>query len=116
MNSDLETWYSGLSEGQRVIAQQLRILIHDQEAQMREQIKWGRPCFTLRSLVCYIQTAKGHVALGFGRGAELCDPLKLLKGHGRQMRHVKIPIGGHVDREGLVGLIQAAIELDRNKL
>jgi hypothetical protein len=40
--------------------------------------------------ICYIGVIKDHVNLGFLRGGELSDRLRLLEGTGKQMRHIKI--------------------------
>lgn len=46
---------------------------------LREETKWGKPCYTLDgSNVVIIQGFKEYVALGFFQGALLKDPKKLL--------------------------------------
>ena len=44
----------------------------------------------VKDAICYIGVLKDHVNLGFIRGAGLADPLKILEGTGKQMRHIKI--------------------------
>ena len=39
---------------------------------------------------CYIAAASRHVNLGFLRGADLRDPHNILRGTGKQMRHIQI--------------------------
>ncbi len=41
-------------------------------------------------------------------GAFLPDPLGLLEGAGKRMRHVKLRPGVEIDTDGLVGLVRAA--------
>jgi len=49
-----------------------------------------------------------HVNVGFFRGAELPDPMRLLQGDGKYMRHVKLRPGTAVDASSLETLITAA--------
>jgi hypothetical protein len=112
MNADLERWYADLEKDQRELAVKLRALIIGQAVNLREELKWSQPCFYGNSMVCYIQKAKGHMALGFGRGTELSDPEGLLQGSGNQMRHVKLPLAAHMDRDALGKLVSSAIQID----
>ncbi len=64
-------------------------------------------------MVCYIQKARTHIALGFGQGARLEDPDGVLEGSGTVLRHVKITSHTCLDREGLKALVREAIALDR---
>lgn len=115
MQTELQTWYSDLTADQREITTALRRLVRTQGEHLREALKWGQPCFVGKSMVCYLQKAKRHVAIGFGRGCELADPESLLEGSGSQMRHVKIPLGSRLPSAALVRLIDQAIKLDDTK-
>ncbi|WP_157936016.1 DUF1801 domain-containing protein [Paracoccus zhejiangensis] len=112
MTPAVEKWFSGLIEDQRKLAAALRDIVLSQDAGLGEELKWGQPCYSGRSMVCYIQTAKGHVSLGFSKGARLSDPDGLLEGSGVQMRHVKLPLGTDPDRRKLAQLVSEAIALD----
>jgi hypothetical protein len=56
----------------------------------------------------YVNAFRAHVNVGFFTGAELHDPLRLLQGSGRRMRHVKVRPGENVDVAALGALIDAA--------
>ena len=112
MHEDVQTWYAALTDDQREIAQTLRRLVLEQGPDLREELKWGQPCYSLNSVVCYIQKAKNSVSLGFGEGAKLDDPNALLGGSGRQMRHVKIALGDQPDKRALTQLVRDAIKID----
>ncbi|MFV0474761.1 MAG: DUF1801 domain-containing protein [Pikeienuella sp.] len=112
MGPEISGWFKALDGEQRLIATELRALILSRDARLREALKWGQPCYTLNSMVCHIQKAKRHVSLGFARGAEMTGAAGLLAGDGARMRHVKIPLGGAVNRAGLAALIDEAIALD----
>ena len=56
----------------------------------------------------YVNIFKAHVNVGFFSGAELDDPMGLLEGRGRRMRHVKLRPGADFDVAALSALIDAA--------
>ncbi len=56
----------------------------------------------------YVNVFTTHVNTGFFQGAALPDPVRLLQGSGKFMRHVKLRPGTAIDAEALVKLIEAA--------
>src|SRR5687767_9510264 len=56
----------------------------------------------------YVNAFTAHVNLGFFHGASLPDPLHLLEGKGRNMRHVKLKPNAEPDPAALEALIAAA--------
>jgi hypothetical protein len=56
----------------------------------------------------YVNVFRAHVNVGFFLGAELKDPVGLLQGSGRQMRHVKVRPGDDLNVAALSALIDAA--------
>jgi len=56
----------------------------------------------------YVNVFKAHVNVGFFFGAKLKDPLRLLHGTGKRMRHVELKPGVDVDLMALDALIDAA--------
>lgn len=113
MTAEVENWFGGLAPGQAAIARDLRSLILSRDAALREALKWGQPCYSLKSMIFYIQKSERHVSLGFGQGAMLDDPLSVLHGAGSQMRHLKFPVGQTPDFTPAAGLIDAALKLGR---
>jgi len=113
MPVDVENWFSDLAPEQAAIATDLRSLILSSDPALREDLKWGQPCYSLKSMIFYIQKSKKHVSLGFGQGAMLDDPLGVLDGAGSQMRHLKFPVGQTSDFTLVAGFIDAALKLDR---
>lgn len=59
---------------------------------------------------CHIVLYRGHVNLGFNRGAELDDPEGLLLGSGKIIRHVKIEGPNDLKRRYLRKFIRAAVK------
>ncbi|MGC4084663.1 MAG: DUF1801 domain-containing protein [Vicinamibacterales bacterium] len=56
----------------------------------------------------YVGVYRAHANVGFFYGAELEDPMRLLQGSGKRMRHVKVKPGSAVDASALDALIAAA--------
>jgi hypothetical protein len=56
----------------------------------------------------YVGVYTAHVNVGFFQGANLIDPVGLLKGTGKYMRHVRIKPTEFVDDGPLIALIEAA--------
>ena len=56
----------------------------------------------------YVNVFSSHVNIGFFTGAFLPDPVRLLQGTGKRMRHVKVSPVIAYDREALSRLIEAA--------
>jgi hypothetical protein len=113
MSDAVEIWFGNLAPEHAAIAQELRSLILSCDGALREELKWGQPCYSLSSMVFYIQKSRRHVSLGFGQGAMLADPLGVLDGAGSRMRHLKFPVGQTPDFTSAAGFIDAALALDR---
>src|SRR3954452_25219003 len=56
----------------------------------------------------YVNVFTSHVNVGFFRGASLPDPLHLLQGNGKSMRHVKLRAGTAINAAALSRLIDTA--------
>lgn len=112
MKPEIEKWCSDLTEEQRKIVLELREIVLSQDVRLREEVKWNQPCFYGNSMVCYIQKAKTHVSLGFGKGSTLVDRQGVLEGSGGRMRHVKLRMGANIEREKLDKPVKEAIALD----
>jgi hypothetical protein len=56
----------------------------------------------------YVNSFASHVNVGFFYGALLDDPVGLLQGSGKRMRHVKLKPGAEINTAALRGLIDAA--------
>ena len=56
----------------------------------------------------YVNVFTAHVNVGFFHGAALPDPVGLLEGSGKHMRHVKLKPGTATNEEALTRLIDAA--------
>jgi hypothetical protein len=73
-------------------------------------VKWGQGCW-LRDTVpkLYIHAEPDHLQFGFYAGATLDDPLRLLNGKGKYVRHVKIRTAADLDADYLSQLIRQVL-------
>ena len=84
-------------------------VIRDCGRDVRELMHDGHPTACVgEAAFAYVNAFKGHVNVGFFRGAELDDPVGLLEGTGKYMRHVKLAPDGVLEAEALVELIETA--------
>ena len=65
---------------------------------------------TMSEHFCYIGAYRAHVNLGFYYGAELADPLGLMEGTGKKLRHIKVKNIEKVDQPALRDIIQDSLE------
>jgi hypothetical protein len=76
---------------------------------VRELLHDGHPTACVGDAAfAYVNAFKGHVNVGFFRGAEIADPAGLLDGTGKFMRHVKLGPGREVDAASLLNLVETA--------
>lgn len=76
---------------------------------VRELLHDGHPTACVdEAAFAYVNAFTAHVNVGFFRGAALADPMKLLEGSGKYMRHVKLRPGKSADSAALERLIDAA--------
>jgi hypothetical protein len=67
----------------------------------------GKP---IKDGFCHVVAYKGHVNLGFNRGALLPDPNGILAGTGKAIRHIAIHTEDDLNRPFIRRFLQAAIE------
>ena len=96
----------------RPVLRELRRLVREELPDAREEIKWGRPVYSLTHIVCYLAAAGDHANLGFYRGVELEDPQELLEGDGKKLRHIKVYRREEIRKRWYSSLIRQAARLD----
>jgi hypothetical protein len=76
---------------------------------VRELVHDGCPTACVADAAfAYVNAFTAHVNVGFFRGAGLADPMGLLEGTGKYMRHVKVGPDRDIDPAALVRLIESA--------
>ena len=76
---------------------------------VREVLHDGHPTACVADAAfAYVNAFKGHVNVGFFRGAEIADPEGLLEGTGKFMRHVKLSPARDLGAPALSRMLVAA--------
>ena len=76
---------------------------------VRELLHDGHPTACVADAAfAYVNAFSAHVNVGFFRGAQLTDPVGLLEGTGKYMRHVKLRPDSDVDAKALKALVDTA--------
>ncbi|MEJ2085133.1 MAG: DUF1801 domain-containing protein [Acidobacteriota bacterium] len=112
--SGVESFIRQATPHVRPMLRDLRGIVHDYLPGATEEIKWGRPVYSLRNIVCYLAAASDHACLGFYRGVELEDPLGILQGSGKKLRHLKVYQSKDVDDQAFGLLLEQAASLDQD--
>jgi len=96
----------------RPLLRELRKLVKEILPEAREEIKWGRPVYSLQRIVCYLASAESHASLGFYRGIDLHDPKELLEGTGKKLRHIKVRRLQDIRKRPFSSLLRQSKKLD----
>lgn len=106
---------SGPDPALGALAQHWFQVLRDCGGDVRELLHDGMPTVCVgQAAFAYVAAFKAHVNVGFFRGAALrasgADPMDLLEGTGRSMRHVKLQPGDGVNVVAVEALIRAAYQ------
>lgn len=93
------------------IAKNLRNLVKKAAPELREEMKWGFPCYVGADNICYIMVTGKWVDLGFFRGVDLKDTKGLLEGSGKGRRHIKIHRLEDIDTATTTAMVKQAASL-----
>jgi hypothetical protein len=105
----VEEYFAKAAPWQRGLVTQLRSLVKKSVPSAKLIMKWGAPVYTLREPFAYLGCFSHSVNLGFLHGAALRDPKGLLRGSGKDGRHVPITESQSLDAPALRALlVQAA--------
>jgi hypothetical protein len=105
----IDAWLKEQAPGLGAIARTWFTRMRECGSDVRELMHDGCPTACVRDAPFgYVAVFRAHVNVGFFYGAELPDPMGLLVGSGKRMRHVKVRPGVDLDSEGLDALIAAA--------
>jgi hypothetical protein len=108
-DSAIEAWFRGRPVELASIAQKWFARMRRCGADVRELLHDGCPVACVADVpFAYVNVFRSHVNVGFFNRAALVDPARLLKGTGKNMRHVKLKLGSEVDAAALDDLIEAA--------
>lgn len=104
------SWYADQSASHKRIINKLRRLVKNVAPKLVESSKWTNGVWLKGDLpIIYIHTEPDHVQFGFFAGATFMDPKKLLRGKGKQVRHIRIERPADVDEAAFATMIRKAV-------
>lgn len=113
----IEVWMREQPDELATIAQHWFEVMRNCGADVRELIHDDQPTACVGDAAfAYVDAFTAHVNVGFFRGAEMDDPMGLLEGTGKFMRHVKLRPGRDVDAAALKKLVETAYADMRKRL
>ena len=105
----ISVWMTKHSGELGAIARHWFDVIRDCGDDVRELLHDGCPTACVADAAfAYVNAFQTHVNVGFFCGAELVDPVGMLEGTGKYMRHVKLRPDRDIDPTVLVELIESA--------
>ena len=105
----VEFWLNAQSVALGSIARKWFVRMRGCGRDVRELIHDGCPVVCVEDAPFgYVNVFRAHANVGFFQGAELADPMGLLAGTGKRMRHVKVKPKADLDAAALGALIDAA--------
>jgi hypothetical protein len=106
---DIDVWLSKRPDELHFMAREWFTRMRECGDDVRELIHDGCPVACVEDAPFgYVNVFKAHVNVGFFHGAALHDPVHMLIGTGKRMRHVKLHPGSEVACDALNALIVAA--------
>ncbi len=105
-----EEWKYDQSEDNQKLITALSRLVEQTAPSFTPSVKWGQGCWLMDGTPrVYIHAEPDHVQLGFYAGSSLDDPLGLLAGKGKYVRHVKVSGEEDVRSDALTHLLRQVI-------
>ena len=105
----IDVWLNRQATELGAIARTWFMRMRECGSDVRELMHDGCPTACVQDApFAYVAVFRAHANVGFFYGAELNDPMRLLVGSGKRMRHVKVRPGVDLDSRGLAALIATA--------
>lgn len=112
MDETIDDLFPTTPEAVRAILAQVRRLVRDAVPEATEIFYHGALSYVLTpsrsDMILYVAPQNGYVNLGFFFGAGVADPLGLLEGTGKRMRHVKIRTALAAQNPALIPMMREA--------
>ena len=110
-SSDVAAWFESKPHELQAIARHWFARLRASGPEVMELLHDGCPVACVQDAPFgYVNAFRAHVNVGFFHGASLADPLHVLEGTGRYMRHAKLRPGKAYNAAALEALIVAAYE------
>lgn len=106
---DVEAWFDARPTQLGAIARRWFEVMRMQGDDVRELLHDHHPTACVgKAAFGYVNVFTAHVNVGFFQATELADPVGLLEGAGKYMRHVKLQPGRDIDHGAMTKLIETA--------
>ena len=109
--SEVDSYLDSVNEELKPFVIELRKAITSVSKDLKEEIKWNVPTYSVNKNACSITAHKGHVNLQVFQGAQVKDSA-LIEGSGKSMRHLKYKEPGDVKASIVEKIVRQAIEID----
>lgn len=90
----------------------LRELMARYAPDAQETVTHNIPGWRRKNVLAVVAPTRGHVTLSFSRGADFLDDHGLLRGEGKQTRHLTFTKASDIDPEVLRDYVAQAVGLD----
>ena len=112
-SQSVEDYVAARTAPVRATLEALRLLVKSTLPELTEGMKWGAPVYRGPDgqPLIYLYGGKGHVNLGFLRGAELDDPDKLLEGSGKPSRTIRVQSSQEIPKKEIRKLLRQSARL-----
>ena len=108
--ASFDEYLAGQTPRNQAVIRALRTFVKRVAPQLQESVKWGNGCWVQgKAPVAYVYSAPDHVQFGFFGGSALKDPMRLLNGEGKFVRHIKVGKRSDIDERAFGVLLRQAV-------
>jgi len=108
--ASFEEYLAGQTPRNQDVIRALRTFVKRVAPQLQESVKWGNGCWIQgKAPVAYVYSAPDHVQFGFFGGSALKDPMGLLNGKGKFVRHIRVGKRSDIDEIAFGALLRQAV-------
>jgi hypothetical protein len=107
-----EEYIDKLDSPMKEISKELRRIVVAFSPQLKEEVKWNVPTYSMNKNICSIMAHKKHVNFQIFQGAHVKDSQKL-EGTGKDMRHLKFCTLDEVGEADVEEYLKQAVGLDK---
>lgn len=108
-----DPYFKKIPDFAKSICKKLRALIFKAAPNIKEELKWTMPNYSINGMIFAIAAFKGHVSFTFFKGATIKDTHKIFEpSMSAYMRSVKFTAADEVNEKVMLDYIRRAIELD----
>ena len=108
--ASFDEYLAGQTPRNQAVIRALRTFVKRVAPQLQESVKWGNGCWIQgKAPVAYVYSAPDHVQFGFFGGSALKDPMGLLNGKGKFVRHIRVGKRSDIDEIAFGALLRQAV-------